>query len=171
MAAIYRSSTALQIVKNNASAWAIFTSASSEVMGKTVAELAGLNPSSYADMAAIASSQTAMTAVAASSTAKSAIVASTTAKAALNSSPLLESVSVTQSGTTAGTVYSGTCWIYTWTQNAANAGTFEITGGHTGTYSNTGASTRTVSDFFTAAKIARTSGSSSYTHTFKIIKC
>lgn len=112
-----------------------------------------------------------MAAVAASNTAKSAIVASDTAKNALNASPLLVSVSVTQSGSTAGTVYSGNCWIYTWTQDAANTGTFEITGGYTGTYSNTGAATRTVSDFFTEAKIARTSGSSSYTHTFKIIKC
>ena len=89
MAAIFRSSTALQVVQNNASAWAIFSNASSAVMGKTVAELAGLNPSGYADMnaiaasstamAAIASSQTAMTAIAASSTALSAIAASTTA--------------------------------------------------------------------------------------------
>lgn len=79
MAAIFRSSTALQVVQNNASAWAIFSNASSTVMGKTVAELAGLNPSGYADMNAIASSSTAMTAIAASSTALSAIAASTTA--------------------------------------------------------------------------------------------
>ena len=79
MAAIFRSSTALQVVQNNASAWAIFSNASSAVMGKTVAELAGLNPSGYADMNAIASSSTAMTAIAASSTALSAIAASTTA--------------------------------------------------------------------------------------------
>ena len=79
MAAIFRSSTALQVVQNNASAWAIFSNASSAVMGKTVAELAGLNPSGYADMNAIAASSTAMTAIAASSTALSAIAASTTA--------------------------------------------------------------------------------------------
>ena len=79
MAAIFRSSTALQVVQNNASAWAIFSNASSAVMGKTVAELAGLNPSGYADMNAIASSSTAMAAIAASSTALSAIAASTTA--------------------------------------------------------------------------------------------
>ena len=40
---------------------------------------AGLNPADYANMAAVASSQTAMTAIAASSTALSAIAASTTA--------------------------------------------------------------------------------------------
>ena len=79
MAAIFRSSTAMTAVQNNASAWAIFSNASSAVMGKTVAELAGLNPSGYADMNAIASSSTAMAAIAASSTALSAIAASTTA--------------------------------------------------------------------------------------------
>ena len=83
MAAIFRSSIALQVVQNNASAWAIFSNASSAVMGKTVAELAGLNPSGYADMNAIASSSTARTAIAASSTALSAIAASTTALNAL----------------------------------------------------------------------------------------
>ena len=83
MAAIFRSSTALQVVQNNASAWAIFSNASSVVMGKTVAELAGLNPSSYADMNAIASSSTAMAAITASSTALSAIATSNTALDAL----------------------------------------------------------------------------------------
>ncbi len=86
MAAIFRNSTALQVVQNNASAWAIFTSASSEVMGKTVAELAGLNPSSYADMNAIAASQTAMAAVASSQTAMAAVASSQTAMAAVAAS-------------------------------------------------------------------------------------
>ena len=127
MAAIFRSSTALQVVQNNASAWAIFSNASSAVMGKTVAELAGLNPSGYADMnaiassstamtaiassqtamTAIASSQTAMAAIATSSTAMSAISASTTAINALKASPLL--VAKTKSGNnwTTETVRSG----------------------------------------------------------------
>ena len=107
MAAIFRSSTALQVVQNNASAWAIFSNASSAVMGKTVAELAGLNPSGYADMNAIASSSTAMAAIAASSTAMSAISASTTAINALKASPLL--VAKTKSGNnwTTETVRSG----------------------------------------------------------------
>ena len=86
MAAIFRSSTALQVVQNNASAWAIFSNASSAVMGKTVAELAVLNPSGYADMNAIASSSTAMTAVAASSTAMAAVINSEAARTALVSS-------------------------------------------------------------------------------------
>ena len=83
MAAIFRSSTALQVVQNNTSAWAIFSNASSAVMGKTVAELAGLNPSGYADMNAIASSSTAMAAVASSQTAMTAIASSQTAMAAV----------------------------------------------------------------------------------------
>ena len=86
MAAIFRSSTALQVVQNNASAWAIFSNASSAVMGKTVAELAGLNPSGYADMNAIASSSTAMAAVIANATALNAVVSSSTAMAAVASS-------------------------------------------------------------------------------------
>ena len=86
MAAIFRSSTALQVVQNNASAWAIFSNASSAVMGKTVAELAGLNPSGYADMNAIASSSTAMAAVASSQTAMTAIASSQTAMTAIASS-------------------------------------------------------------------------------------
>ncbi len=86
MAAIFRSSTALQVVQNNASAWAIFSNASSAVMGKTVAELAGLNPSGYADMNAIASSSTAMTAVASSQTAMTAVINSEAARTALVSS-------------------------------------------------------------------------------------
>ena len=127
MAAIFRSSTAMTAVQNNASAWAIFSNASSAVMGKTVAELAGLNPSGYADMnaiassstamaavassqtamTAIASSQTAMAAIATSSTAMSAISASTTAINALKASPLL--VAKTKSGNnwTTETVRSG----------------------------------------------------------------
>ena len=97
MAAIFRSSTALQVVQDNASAWAIFSNASSAVMGKTVAELAGLNPSSYADMNAIASSSTAMAAVAASATARTALVNSSAARTALKASPLAVEVSLVSS--------------------------------------------------------------------------
>ena len=88
MAAIFRSSTAMTAVQNNASAWAIFSNASSAVMGKTVAELAGLNPSGYADMNAIASSSTAMAAVASSQTARAAIEKSQVAKDAIAASDM-----------------------------------------------------------------------------------
>ena len=79
MAALWRSDTAIKALQANATAWKTFTGASSSVMGKTVAILAGLNPSSYADMTAIAASSTAMAAVAASSTAMTAIIANSTA--------------------------------------------------------------------------------------------
>ena len=79
VAAVYGSAVAVDAVKANETAWATFTGATSAVMGKAVAVLSGLNPDSYADMTAVASSSTAMTAVASSSTALSAIAASTTA--------------------------------------------------------------------------------------------
>ena len=81
MAAIWKSNAAVTAVKNNATAWKTFTGATSAVMGKTVAILADLNPADYADMTAVAASQTAMAAVAASKVATGAIAASATALA------------------------------------------------------------------------------------------
>ena len=86
MAAMWRSDTAIKALQANATAWKTFTGASSAVMGKTVAILANLDPSGYADMTAIAASQVAMTAVAASATALKAVVASSTACGAIESS-------------------------------------------------------------------------------------
>jgi hypothetical protein len=96
MAAMWRSDTAIKALQANATAWKTFTGASSAVMGKTVAILANLDPSGYADMtavassqvamAAVASSQVAMAAVAASATALKAVVASSTACGAIESS-------------------------------------------------------------------------------------
>ena len=83
VAAVYGSAVAVDAVKDNETAWATLTGATSAVMGKAVAVLSGLNPDSYADMTAVASSSTAMAAIAASSTALSAIAASTTALDAL----------------------------------------------------------------------------------------
>ena len=79
MAALWRSDTAIKALQANATAWKTFTGATSAVMGKTVAILANLDPSGYADMTAIAASSTAMTAIAASATARAAICASTVA--------------------------------------------------------------------------------------------
>ena len=81
MAAIWRSNSAVAAVQKNTTAWKTFTGATSAVMGKTVAILANLNPADYADMAAVAASQTAMAAVAASKVATGAIAASATALA------------------------------------------------------------------------------------------
>ena len=109
MAAIFRSSTAMTAVQNNASAWAIFSNASSAVMGKTVAELAGLNPSGYADMNAIASSSTAMTAVASSQTAMAAVASSQTAMTAVCSSALAFNAALKNS--TARTQLAGSSYL------------------------------------------------------------
>ena len=83
MAALWRSDTAIKALQANATAWKTFTGASSSVMGKTVAILAGLNPSSYADMTAIAASSTAMAAIIANATALNAVATSSTAMAAI----------------------------------------------------------------------------------------
>ena len=86
VAAVYGSAVAVDAVKANETAWATLTGATSAVMGKAVAVLSGLNPDSYADMTAVASSSTAMAAVASSSTAMAAIASSSTAMAAVASS-------------------------------------------------------------------------------------
>ena len=155
MAAIFRSSTAMTAVQNNASAWAIFSNASSAVMGKTVAELAGLNPSGYADMNAIASSSTAMaaiianstalkavvsssaamSAVAASQTAMAAIVASQTARKAIESSniaisALSASSRVVTGYATVGTAYNKDCWIVSACCTTSNSSSYQYTIGN-----------------------------------------
>ena len=86
MAAMWRSDTAIKALQANATAWKTFTGASSAVMGKTVAILANLDPSGYADMTAVAASQVAMTAVAASQVAMSAVAASQVAMAVIQKS-------------------------------------------------------------------------------------
>lgn len=89
VAAVYGSAVAVDAVKTNETAWATLTGATSAVMGKAVAVLSGLNPDSYADMTAVASSSTAMTAIA----------ASTEALKALNSSSLKKTYTVSSAGT------------------------------------------------------------------------
>ena len=86
VAALYESAVAVEAVKANETAWATLTGASSAVMGKAAAKLAGLNPADYADMDAIAASSTAMTAIIGNSTALNAVVSSSTAMAAIASS-------------------------------------------------------------------------------------
>ena len=86
VAAVYESAVAVEAVKANETAWATLTGASSAVMGKAAAKLAGLNPADYADMTAVAASSTAMTAVASSQTAMAAIIGNSTALNAVVSS-------------------------------------------------------------------------------------
>ena len=85
-AALWRSDTAIKALQANATAWKTFTGATSAVMGKTVAILANLDPSGYADMTAIAASSTAMTAIIANATALNAVVTSSTAMTAIAAS-------------------------------------------------------------------------------------
>ena len=86
VAAVYESAVAVEAVKANETAWSTLTGASSAVMGKAAAKLAGLNPADYADMTAVAASSTAMTAVASSQTAMTAVASSQTARAAIAAS-------------------------------------------------------------------------------------
>ena len=86
VAAVYESAVAVEAVKANETAWSTLTGASSAVMGKAAAKLAGLNPSDYADMDAIAASSTAMAAIIGNSTALNAVVSSSTAMAAIAAS-------------------------------------------------------------------------------------
>ena len=83
MAAMWRSDTAIKALQANATAWKTFTGASSAVMGKTVAILANLDPSGYADMTAVAASQVAMAAVIGNATALNAVVTSSVAMTAI----------------------------------------------------------------------------------------
>ena len=83
MAAMWRSDTAIKALQANATAWKTFTGASSAVMGKTVAILANLDPSGYADMTAVAASQVAMAAIIGNSTALNAVVTSQVAMTAI----------------------------------------------------------------------------------------
>ena len=86
MAAMWRSDTAIKALQANATTWKTFTGASSAVMGKTVAILANLDPSGYADMTAVAASQVAMAAIIGNSTALNAVVTSQVAMAAVAAS-------------------------------------------------------------------------------------
>ena len=133
VAAVYGSAVAVDAVKANETAWATLTGATSAVMGKAAAKLAGLNPADYADMAAIASSSTAMTAVAASSTAMAAIAnnktaitaveASAVAKNALYNSPLKTSISNIASTSSWTTRRNGKIWLISFRQTWSSGNT------------------------------------------------
>ena len=200
MAAMWRSDTAIKALQANATAWKTFTGASSAVMGKTVAILANLDPSGYADMtavaasqvamaavassqvamAAVASSQVAMAAIAGSGKARVAITNSSVALAALASSPLKKSVSTSAyNGNYAKLVTNGPCFIISATHN--NSGwTFGVryvytseTASGAKTYSSTG-SAQSINLFTTSAGLeafANADSSSSGRVTFVYIPC
>ena len=201
MAAIWQSSTAVQVVQNNATAWSTFTGASSSVIGKTVAILSGLDPNSYADMTAVAASQTAMaavaasstamtavaasqtamTAVAASATARGAVTASSTALAALEQSPLISEVSASSfNGTSYTTVYTGLCFIVA-ARRSSGSNTFIFNNTYTGSSTTTGASsaktigaTNSAINLFATGVVVKLESSNSPSSNaiyFRIIKC
>ena len=125
MAAIWRSDTAIKALQANATAWKTFTGASSAVMGKTVAILANLDPSGYADMTSVAASQVAMAAIAASATARAAICASTVAYNYLLSKATYATISGTYSKAEWSTRYAKPCIVLQWCYSH-NGGTVGI---------------------------------------------
>ena len=180
MAAMWRSDTAIKALQANATAWKTFTGVTSAVMGKTVAILANLDPSGYADMTAIAASQVAMAAIAGSGKARVAITNSSVALAALASSPLKKSVSTSAyNGNYAKLVTNGPCFIISATHN--NSGwTFGVryvytseTASGAKTYSSTG-SAQSINLFTTSAGLeafANANSSASGQVTFVYIPC
>ena len=143
VAAVYGSAVAVEAVKANETAWSTLTGASSAVMGKAAAKLAGLNPADYADMAAVASSstamaavignsaalnavvssQTAMTAIANNKTAITAVEASAVAKNALYNSPLKTSISNIASTSSWTTRRNGKIWLISFRQTWSSGNT------------------------------------------------
>ena len=123
VAAVYGSAVAVEAVKANETAWSTLTGASSAVMGKAAAKLAGLNPADYADMAAVASSSTAMTAIANNKTAITAVEASAVAKNALYNSPLKTSISNIASTSSWTTRRNGKIWLISFRQTWSSGNT------------------------------------------------
>ena len=144
MAAMWRSDTAIKALQANATAWKTFTGASSAVMGKTVAILANLDPSGYADMTAVAASQVAMTAIIGNSTALNAVVTSSVAMAAIIGNPTALNAVVTSqvamaaiaSSATARAAVCASTVAYDYLLSKATYATIS------GTYSSMGWSTR-----------------------------
>lgn len=88
VAAIFRTKTALDIVKSNQSAWATLVACTDGVLTPAVCDLAGINPADYADgMTAVAASETAIKAIAASYNGIAAIYSNAAALAKWNAKP------------------------------------------------------------------------------------
>ncbi len=108
MAAVASSQTARTAIEKSQTAKNAIA-ASDMATAKYAVGAAGLNPADYANMAAVASSQTAMTAVAASSTAMTAVAASSTAMTAVCSSALAFNAALKNS--TARTQLAGSSYL------------------------------------------------------------
>ena len=83
LVALWSEPSAVAFLKTKDEAWKVFASPKDPALARTVAKLAGLDPSGYSTMQAVAASSTAMQAVAASSTAMQAVIASSTAMQAV----------------------------------------------------------------------------------------
>lgn len=189
MAAIIANSTALKaVVSSSAAMSAVAASqtartaieksqtaknaiaASDMATAKYAVGAAGLNPADYANMAAVASSQTAMAAIVASQTARKAIESSNTAISALSASSR-----VVTGYATIGTAYNKDCWIVSACCTTSNSSSYQYTIGNfydspttkTGMYGNTH---KAVSRFAkNAAVTADTAGG--WQHEIKYIPC
>ena len=145
MTAIGKSATARSAVAASTTAMNAIC-ASSMATAKYATGAAGLDPSGYADMTAVAASSTAMAAVATSATARNAITSSNVAKTALASSPLKKTV--TSSNGSYGTVVSGRCFIISVkNNNSGNTGARN----HYFRYVFSGSSTSTTTVNFSAS--------------------
>ena len=86
LVALWGERDAVAFLKTKDAAWKVFANPKDPALARAVAKLAGLDPSGYSTIQAVAASSTAMQAVAASSTAMQAVAASSTAMQAVAAS-------------------------------------------------------------------------------------
>nr|DAF87168.1 MAG TPA: Tail fiber protein [Myoviridae sp. ctPkm1] len=86
LVALWSEPEAVAFLKTKDAAWKAFANPKDPALARAVAKLAGLDPSGYSTIQAVAASSTAMQAVAASSTAMQAVIASSTAMQAVAAS-------------------------------------------------------------------------------------
>ena len=93
LVALWSEPEAVAFLKTKDAAWKAFANPKDPALARAVAKLAGLDPSGYSTIQAVAASSTAMQAVAASSTAMQAVAASSTAmQAVIASSTAMQAV-------------------------------------------------------------------------------
>ena len=169
MTAVASSQTAMAAIEKSQVAKDALA-ASDMATAKYAVGAAGLKPADYANMAAVAASQTAMAAIVASQTARKAIESSNTAISALSASSR-----VVTGYATIGTAYNKDCWIVSACCTTSNSSSYQYTIGNfydspttkTGMYGNTH---KAVSRFAkNAAVTADTAGG--WQHEIKYIPC
>ena len=128
MAAIASSSTAMAAIEKSQVAKDAIA-ASDMATAKYAVGAAGLKPADYANMAAVAASQTAMTAVASSQTAMAAIASSSTAMAAVAASATAISALAASSAAKSALQASPLKKVYSWGGNSWTANTLTAVSG------------------------------------------